>query len=153
MKMNLIKARAALARMPKVITIGAMQTNIKIVKEKYGVTVSVIDEGEPDYLFIEVKGYEDKFIKQHVARCKKEEVEALMKGVAYPEQIGSKQCYVTYYANGDKAYYSYQTLIGFYHADTCTLYEDMNYYSNTTCRHKSLMLKNISYRNHYYFEV
>lgn len=59
------------------------------------------------------------------------------------KRVGQKSMWIAYFSNGDRAYRSYNTIIGYFSAEENALYVNRNNYSNTTSHHKGIMRRDV----------
>lgn len=144
MKMNLIKARAELNRLPKRLYFNELMNALAKIREKYGVDTynsnatfcgrvnGVLAEivGNPKFVEFEIIWHDADWIAKKLPK---------QTNCSDWKRYKNKNLYIKHFSNGDKLYRSYSTIIGYFNAEKCRLYEDANDYSTTTQRHKSGM--------------
>lgn len=141
MKMNIIKARAELNRLPKRLSLNELEEKMAGIRVKYGVETKLEFEKQRvkrDGCRVWIVG-NDKSCTFELVQYTDSDVKKMIDGTGEWKRIGSKQLWQRVQDNGNIVYRSYSTVIGVYNASQNRLYEDMNDYSATTQRHKGEM--------------
>lgn len=122
MKMNLIKARAAINRLPKTMPYEDLPVALYRIEDDYRVkTRMTYDHGSrTDRMIIEVIGYEDKFIIKQMAYFKLEHLAKLRGDVLNTTKRGSLT--IITYDNDNIEYLSNGVMIAFYQSVIERLY-------------------------------
>lgn len=149
MKMNLIKARAELNRLPKRLSLNELNERMAKIRFKWGVETKLEFEKQRvkrDGCRVWIVG-NDKSCTFELVQYTDSDVRAMIDYSGKWERIGSKSLWQRVQDNGNIVYRSYSTVIGVFNGAQGRLYEDMNDYSATTQRHKGIMAtgKEVSY--------
>lgn len=122
MKMNLIKARAAINRLPKTMSYEDLPVALYRIEGDYRVKTRMTydHDSRTDRMIIEVIGYEDKFVIKQMAYFKLEHLAKLRGDAINTTAIGTLT--IITYDNDNIEYLSNGVVIAFYQAVIERLY-------------------------------
>lgn len=142
MKMNLIKARAELNRLPNRLSLNELKEKLAGIRAKYGVETNLefeLQRVNRDGCRVWIVG-NDKSCTFELVYYTDSDVRAMIDGSGKWKRIDGKQLWQRVQDNGNIVYRSYSTIIGVFNGAHGRLYEDANDYSVTTARHKGEMV-------------
>lgn len=141
MKMNLIKARAELNRLPSRIRLDDLKERMAVIRAKWNVETAIefeLQRIKRDGCRVWIVG-NDLSCTFELVYYTDSDVKKMIDDTGEWKRIDGKNLWMRVQDNGNIVYRSYRTIIGVFNATEGRLYEDACDYSATTNRHKNKM--------------